>query len=256
MQTITISIVSHNQASLVQLLLSDLKAQCNTYPLKVTITLNLPEKLNFKLSDYPFPTTVIENESPKGFSANHNQAFKRSDESFFCVMNPDIRIHTDPFPALLLGLQNASIGLVAPLIIGEHGLVEDSARTFPTPFRIICKLFKGCKGGDYAIKNDPIFPDGVGGMFMLFPRAVFEKLGGFNERFFLYYEDVDLCARLRLLGYEVALYPRAQVNHDARRSSHASFKYFKWHLSSMLRFFCSVVFLQVIWRKVAQSKVQ
>ena len=228
MQTITISIVSHNQASLVQLLLSDLKAQCNTYPLKVTITLNLPEKLNFKLSDYPFPTTVIENESPKGFSANHNQAFKRSDESFFCVMNPDIRIHTDPFPALLLGLQNASIGLVAPLIIGEHGLVED----------------------------DPIFPDWVGGMFMLFPRAVFEKLGGFNERFFLYYEDVDLCARLRLLGYEVALYPRAQVNHDARRSSHASFKYFKWHLSSMLRFFCSVVFLQVIWRKVAQSKVQ
>ena len=145
------------------------------------------------------------------------------------------------------------MGVVAPLVVAENGEMEDSARRFPTPFKILCKAFGGCKGSDYAVKNEIIFPDWVGGMFMLFRRGVFEKLGGFDERYFLYYEDVDLCARLRLQGYEVALCPDAKVIHHAHRSSHTSLKFMNWHLTSMARFFCSSPFVKICWRRLSKS---
>lgn len=254
--TITVSIVSHLQANLVKLLLTDLDKYCKTYPLKVELTLNLPEKLDFNLSDYSFPIAVHINHVPLGFAANHNKAFLKCTEPFFCVMNPDVRINEDPFNALIGCLQDLTIGVVAPMVISENGVIEDSARLFPTPLKILCKVFGGGKAGDYEIRNVPIYPDWVGGMFMLFRQEIFAKLNGFDERFFLYYEDVDLCARLRLLGYGVVMCPSTQVIHVARRSSHSSFKYLKWHLASMLRFFCSAVFFQVFWQKFIRVNIK
>jgi hypothetical protein len=247
---ISVSIVSHAQAHLLKALLADLHQYCNSTSIEVLLTLNLPETLPFGLTDFDFPVIVLENPQPKGFAANHNQAFVRSSGQFFCVLNPDVRLTDDPFPALLACLQSGVIGVAAPMVVDEQGKAEDSARRFPTPFKIICKVFGGCYGSDYDMKGEIIYPDWVGGMFMLFPRAVFEKLTGFNQRFHLYYEDVDLCARLRLQGYEVALCPVARVIHEARRDSHRNLKYLMWHLSSMVRFFCSVTFLTVFWRSL------
>lgn len=253
---ISISVVSHLQIHLIKNLLYDINKYCQGSSLKLILTLNLEEMLPFSVDGFSFPIKVIRNPLPLGFAANHNQAFTQSTGQFFCVMNPDIRLNDDPFSALLECLKLPLVGVVAPSVVGEYGNVEDSARFFPTPLKILCKAFGRCKGSDYVIKDEPIYPDWVGGMFMLFPREVFEKLNGFNEQFFLYYEDVDLCARLRLLGYEVVLCPAAKVVHDARRSSHGSFRYLKWHLTSMLRFFCSVVFLQVFWRKLTMKNVK
>lgn len=84
---------------------------------------------------------------------------------------------------------------------------------------------------------------------MLFPRHIFERLNGFDQSYFLYYEDVDLCARMRLLGYEVVLCPDAKVIHHAHRSSHRNFRFLLWHLSSMMRFFFSPVYWRVQCRK-------
>ena len=254
---IHLSIVSHGQAPIVSLLLDDLKMVTTTNEIIVTLTLNVPEILPFDIKTFPFPIWIEKNTIPKGFGANHNAAFfnHQNDSTYFCVVNPDIRLNQDPFSALLTCLKNDAIGLVAPIVMGENGLQEDSARLFPTPFKILCKVFGRGKDSDYEIKNEPIYPDWVGGMFMLFPREIFQKLNGFNEHFFLYYEDVDLCARLRLLGYEVVVCPTSKVVHHARRSSHGSLRYLKWHLTSMLRFFCSAVFFQVIWRKFSRVDI-
>lgn len=252
------SVVSHGQGQIVGLLLNDLKIVAAANDIVVTLTLNIEETLPFDLEAFPFLIRVEKNSIPKGFGANHNAAFYKfqEDSTCFCVVNPDIRFNKDPFPALLSCLKNDAVGLAAPIVMGENGELEDSARLFPTPFKILCKAFGQCKGSDYVIKNEPIYPDWVGGMFMLFPHEIFEKLNGFNEQFFLYYEDVDLCARLRLLGYEVVVCPATKVVHDARRSSHSSFRYLKWHLASMLHFFCSAVFLQVFWRKLRRVNVK
>jgi len=235
---------------LIDNLLHDINKHCRATSLEFILTLNLDETPSVTLDDVGFPVRIIRNTKPLGFAVNQNQAFAHATGQFFCVMNPDIRLNEDPFPALLSCLQNSSVGVVAPVVLGEEGEIEDSARYFPTPFKILCKAFGKCKGSDYVVKNEPIFPDWVGGMFMLFPSELFKQFNGFDQKFFLYYEDVDLCARLRLLGYEVVLCPAARVVHQARRSSHQNFKYLRWHLTSMLRFFCSSVFLQTCWRKL------
>lgn len=250
---ISISVVSHAQIHLIKYLLHDINQHCRALLIELILTLNLNETLPFALDSFSFPIKVIRNPIPMGFAANHNQAFTYSAGQFFCVMNPDVRLNNNPFQALLACLQDSAVGVAAPLVLSTSGEIEDSARRFPTPLKIFCKAFGRCKGSDYLVKNNPIYPDWVGGMFMLLPHEVFNKIGGFDQRYFLYYEDVDLCARLRLKGYEVAVCPDAKVIHLARRSSRHSLKYLKWHLMSMMRFFCSALFLKIFWLRLTKK---
>ncbi len=246
---ISISVVSHGQAHMVSNFLSDLEHYCRAHPIEILITLNLPEHLNFDPNEHSFPVAVHTNAHPMGFSSNHNQAFSRSIGEYFCVVNPDIRIDSDPFPALLACLKMPRAGLAAPLVVNKDGMIEDSARKFPTPFKIVLKLFGLNKERDYIIGADAIYPDWVGGMFFACSRDLFLKLNGFDQRYFLYYEDVDICARAQQLGYRIILCPAAKVVHHAQRSSHQELRYFLRHLRSMLRFFVSPVFFRIQYER-------
>jgi N-acetylglucosaminyl-diphospho-decaprenol L-rhamnosyltransferase len=248
---ISISVVSHGQGDLVSEVLADLARFADSVTIEVILTKNIPEQLPFSVEDFPYSVKILENAFPKGFGANHNAAFRQSKGEWFCVMNPDIRLNGNPFPDLLACLANSGVGVAAPLVLGVQGGIEDSARRFPSPLKILCKAWGGCSGSDYEMTGSPVYPDWVGGMFMLFPSSVYDKAGGFDERYFLYYEDVDLCARLQLQGNLVILCPRAKVVHHARRSSHRNLRYLRWHLGSMLRFFFSTVYWRVLYRKLA-----
>ncbi len=241
---ISISVVSHAQTGLIAALLADLESHCKEARFEVILTLNLDEELPFALDEFSWPISIVRNTVPKGFGANHNQAFRQATGNYFCVLNPDIRLVGDPFCTLLAYFKDLSVGVVAPLVLGADGTPEDSARLFPSPLRILRKMLGGTNP-DYVVTDLPVHPDWVGGMFMLYPLHVFERLGGFDEKYFLYYEDVDICARIRLLGYEVAVCPDAKIIHYAQRSSHKSFRYTRWHLTSMTRFFLSPVYRQL-----------
>ncbi len=241
---LTLSIVSHGQIGLVDLLLADLEKHCDAAVLEVILTVNIPESLPASLNKLPFVIKVIQNPRALGFGENHNQAFRRASGQYFAVLNPDVRMNSNVFPVLMACVDSPSIGVAAPLVLNETGAIEDSARRFPTPLKILCKLFGRCRGGDYVVGTEPVYPDWVGGMFMVFRSDVYRQLGGFNEKFFLYYEDVDLCARIWLKGLRVALIPQAQVIHEARRSSHRSAAYRNMHIRSMARFFLSATFVK------------
>lgn len=242
MPELSISIVSHRQIRLVELLLADIRQNCSSVSIEVILTVNVDESLSLSTNDYAFPIRIIRNTAPKGFGENHNAAFQLASGNYFCVLNPDIRFSSDPFPALIAQTGEASVGVVAPLVTNCEGIREDSARRFPSPSEIVRKAF----GGESVMHADithPISnPDWVAGMFMLFPRKIFQEIGGFDERFFLYYEDVDLCARLTLAGYRIVLCSDVLVVHDARRSSHKNLRFMRLHLASMLRFFSSSVY--------------
>ncbi len=152
--TTSISIVSHSQGSLVANLLADIERFCACEKLCVVLTLNLPEQLPFTADSFSFSMKIICNTAPQGFAANHNQAFAQITGEYFCVMNPDIRFSSDPFPSLLECLKNPVVGVTAPLVLGETGEIEDSARHFPSPLKLLCKAFDGCKGGDYVVRDE------------------------------------------------------------------------------------------------------
>ncbi len=251
---ITISIVSHAQMHLVLPLLHDLSTLHTSCPFHVVLTLNTTEALPFNPEDFAFPIALLRNAKPQGFGANHNRAFTQAHGTFFCVLNPDIRISGNPFPELMHTCSHNSVGIAAPTITNPQGQPEDSARKFPTPLRIVHRVLTRRRARDYAPPRVAFHPDWVGGMFMLMRTSVYRQLGGFDERYFLYYEDVDLCARARLAGLNIVQVHLPGVVHDAQRTSHRKVRYLGWHVGSMLRFFCSKVFLILQWRRITGQR--
>ena len=235
---ISVSIVSHGHAELAARLFDDLRAH-KPKGIEVILTLNIEEALPFDPDSFPFSVKTIRNASPRGFATNHNAAFKLAGGNFFCVLNPDIRVTTDPFSALVRELANPAVGAVAPLILDADGAIEDSARPFPTFSSLVRKALGAEPKRYYEIGKESISPDWVGGMFMLLRRDAFAAVGGFDPRYHLYYEDVDLCARLRLARYDIRLVPSASAVHIARRQSRRDIRYFFWHLHSMIRYILS-----------------
>jgi GT2 family glycosyltransferase len=245
---IFLSVVSHGQMALVLKLLADINLHCAGERIEIILTLNLHDEPVPDLASFAFPVHVVRNFAPMGFGANHNQAFARAKGAYFCVLNPDIRLQANPFRTLVQALATPHVGVAAPLVVGVDGTQEDSARRFPTPLAVLKRLLTGKHAAVYSAQGADFQPHWVGGMFMLLPEAVYRQAKGFDERYFLYYEDVDLCGRLKLQGWNTVLCPGAKVTHDAQRSSHKSLRYLRWHLSSMLRFFTSATFLG-LWRK-------
>lgn len=232
---VTISIVSHGQADLVRKCLLDLA----DFPevARVIVTLNIPE------SDLDVPTGLesrlltIRNITPQGFGANHNQAFLKCETPFYCVVNPDIRLSKNPFPVLMAEFERKHTAAVGPAVLSPSGQLEDSVRKFPTPLSLCLKMLgRGDGSYQFSIGDETFAADWIGGMFMLFRTEDYKRVGGFDEGFFLYYEDVDICARLWKVGCRVQACPKAQVIHDARRASHRNLRYMRWHVSSLTRY--------------------
>lgn len=234
--SICLSLVSHGQAALGNLLLQDLRG---TQALqRLVITSNVPEATPWAPST---PAALhLANPRPLGFAANHNQAFAHSQEAFFCVANPDIRLPQDPFPRLLARMQDPRVGLVLPLVRSPAGALEDSVRHFPTPVNLLRKAFGG-HDGRYPLEavdpHNPVSVEWGAGMFQLFRAEAFRDVGGYDDKFHLYYEDVDICARLWKAGWKVVLSPDVTVVHAAQRASRRNLRYMAWHAGSMARYF-------------------
>ncbi|NLZ10605.1 MAG: glycosyltransferase family 2 protein [Alcaligenaceae bacterium] len=239
---ISVSVVSHNHGDMVAGVVNQLLAFPEVS--QIIVTLNVPEP--WLLPDHD-KVKVVRNVSPKGFGANHNAAYghvraglplEDTDVQYFCVLNPDIEFQGNPFPALLKCLQDTRAGIVAPAILNVDGTLADSARYFPTPIGLLKKaLGRGDGRYHYGLNDAPLAVDWVAGMFVVFSRQTFERLRGFDEKYFLYYEDVDICARAHQLNEPVILCPQGAAIHDARRTSRKSLRFLSWHLSSMARFF-------------------
>lgn len=205
----------------------------------IILTINIKEHVLESLYDKePCPRIkIIKNIRPKGFGANHNAAFKHCNTLYFCVLNPDIRLVSNPFDELLIYTNNPENGIVAPLAINLKGENEDNARHFLSFYTILQRKLNF--GSDtYLINNneEALSVDWVAGLFMLCTKTTYEKVRGFDERYFMYCEDADLCVKVWRQGLRVILAPHVKVIHDARRSSRKNLKYLSWHFKSVLRF--------------------
>lgn len=234
MNKVCLSVVSHRQGGLVNELLGDVGRQ--SPDIDVLLTCNVPEQVAIH-GEGLHHLRRFDNASAQGFGANHNAAFQHCDSPYFCVANPDVRLIEDPFPKLIACMDDPKVGLVAPRVIDPAGNWEDSARYFPTPANLAAKMLHLAEGRYPVVGDAPVAVDWVAGMFMFFRAEAFRDIGGFDDGFFLYYEDVDICARLWKAGWKVMLHPGVSVVHAAQRASRKNPRYMAWHLSSMARYF-------------------
>jgi N-acetylglucosaminyl-diphospho-decaprenol L-rhamnosyltransferase len=232
---VTLSIVSHRHNAMINHLLRDLGRHCGS-EIHVILTENVADSVAISTENLPFPVERIVNGGAKGFGANHNAAFTRCRTPLFCVVNPDVRVTSDPLPPMSGTLADARVGVVGPLVRNSSGALEDSARVFPTLGSLLVRAFREPAGPAYPVDRGPLEVDWIAGMFMLFRRETYEAVGGFDEAFFLYYEDVDLCLRLRARGFSVVYDPRAEIVHDAQRASRGNPRLAFHHLMSISRY--------------------
>ena len=177
---------------------------------------------------------VIRNDENRGFARACNQGAKGSAADFLLFLNPDTVLTANALtgPTEFMGEpKNVKVGITGIQLVDGHGRVSPSCSRFPTTWRLLAEIFG----------IDRIYPsaaqrmldwnhaesrevDQVMGAFILIRRDLFESLGGFDERFFLYFEDDDLCLRALQAGYDCLLEPQAQVLHIGGASSTPSWR--------------------------------
>ena len=237
---VTVSIVSHGQLALVLPLLEQLDHHSHAMVEKVVLTINIPEPDLTEGTSWRFPVERLVNDVAQGFGANHNAAFARCETPWFLVLNPDIRFDNDVL-APLVAQAAARSGLLTPRILEPGKAAPEQHRAVITPLEIMAR-----KRPDYV---RPAVPAWIPGLFMLFRSQAYAQISGFDERFFMYGEDFDICARIRLAGWDLQVAEDLLALHDARRASHRSKRHLYWHLSSLLKVWCSAAFWR--YRKLA-----
>lgn len=229
--TIAVSIVSHGHGPMLKGLVEQLLGFEEVE--QILVTINVPEDLDLNGSE---KLELIRNEAPKGFGANHNAAFIRCRSEYFCVLNPDIEFTQNPFPDLLRSLRSDTTRIVAPAVLSPQGKVEDSVRRFPSVWRLLKRFVGLTDAYKFSLNTAEFTPDWVAGMFMLFPAEFYKKLDGFDESYYMYCEDVDICQRSWVTGRGVLVNPKVSVIHNARRASHKNLRHLGWHLHSLVQF--------------------
>jgi N-acetylglucosaminyl-diphospho-decaprenol L-rhamnosyltransferase len=232
---VSLSVVSHGQGHLVEALLKDVRRWTGTR-IQIIVTLNIFEDQKFLQSFSDLDIFVISNATPKGFGANHNAAFAQASGEIFVVINPDIRAHELDLGPLVETAASSSVGACAPLVLSVDGKPEDSARRFPTITRLAKRIIFKKRSADFEVSSHPTVVDWVAGMFVVFRSEVFKRVGGFDERYFMYMEDVDICRRLKRHELSVVVDPRCKVIHDARRASRRDPQHLRWHIRSAIRY--------------------
>jgi len=244
---ITLSIVSHGDSDKVNHLLTSLqKYESNTAQCQVIITDNLGNELSDFDSSPWESLQILRNNHQMGFAQNHNNAFKLARGRYFAILNPDLIFEKAVFDGLITRLHAQGASLIAPKIIDENGTVQDSFRSLPSPSELIRRRLPRYKFELPQPDSDGlIHPDWIAGMFWLTPSNVYRELGGMDEKFRLYFEDVDFCTRARLKGMKILVDTRLKVRHDAQRSSRKKLYYLFLHTMSAMRFFSSPVYQQI-----------
>jgi GT2 family glycosyltransferase len=176
------------------------------------------------------PVEVVRLDENRGFGTGCNAGARRGTAPLLLFLNPDATIDEESLRLLAAVLGDEAVGLAAPRILEADGSLAYSQRRFPrlrsTYARALFlhRLFPRSAWTDELVRDPEAYerpgsPEWVSGACMLVRRTVFEEVGGFDERFFLYCEDKDLCRRIRAAGHDVRYAPAATARHRGGASA-------------------------------------
>ena len=178
---------------------------------------------------------IISNPDNVGFAKANNQAIKKSRGQYICLINPDTIVQEDTFAELLAFFENhPDAGCVGCKILNPDGSLQLACRrSYPTPWVAFTKIIglaalfpKSRWFGRYNLTF--LDPDqisrveAISGSFMLVKRSVVRDVGGLDESFFMYGEDLDWCYRIKKAGYSIYYVPSTQIIHFKGESSKKS----------------------------------
>ncbi len=166
---------------------------------------------------------LIKNSQNLGFGTGNNIAAENALGKYLFILNPDTVLLKDTVSKLLECAQKTpGAGIISPKLIEDNGRAQPSIRNLPTFWRAFQEYILKRKNvyEPFSLTgNQPIEVESVYGAAMLIKNDIFKKAGGFNEKYFMYYEDLELCKEVRKLGYKVFYLPNVLINHKVGASA-------------------------------------
>lgn len=242
--TIYISVISHGHSELINQL-SCLSSLSSSF--KIVIKSNKSKDVFGVWVNKPNFSWIDEGYG-LGFGHNNNVVFEycrsklgMSADDYFVVLNPDVVIASEQIEMLINCMKIGSVKLSAINLFkdADNIVYDNNIRRFPTLVEF-SKSFMGLGNSAVIDKHkvtSQISVDWAAGSFLAFKASHYAELNGFDENYFMYCEDIDICYRSYLIGERVTYFPKIKALHLGKHANRNFFsKHFYWHLKSVLRF--------------------
>jgi GT2 family glycosyltransferase len=231
--SVDIIIINYNSTDYTIRCIDSIKQNLNSCRIKIIVIDNNSNDMPNRIIDHCPGIQLIENEKNIGFGNAINYGLKLSVSKYLVLINPDALLPDRSFYYIIQYIdENPEIAIAGPKILDWDGSIQGSARRHPTiwtaffgrkspltkffPNNPITKKEFICFNG---VKDNPQSVDWVSGACMIIRSEAVRQVGGFDNRFFMYWEDADLCKRLKEQGWEISYFPKAQVYHYIGKSS-------------------------------------
>ena len=213
---VSIIIVNWNAAELLQKCLQSILLHVKALRYEIIVADNASVDHSVALVRNSFPDVLlIQNSENLGFAIANNRALKLASGKFVLFLNPDTEF-IEEFDSKIFSLfEDESVGVVGCKLLNSDFTLQASAARFPSP---LVSLF-----GWHALRfakqaNSPVSVDWIMGAFMILRYTTAEELSGFDDRYFMYSEDMDLCFRLKRQGKKTIYYPEFSIVHHYNQS--------------------------------------
>lgn len=248
MSKLSISIATYNNEKEVVNVLESIYKNTADLDFEIFVIDNNSRDKTVRLIYNKYPSVkVIEQPSNIGFGRSHNYVLNKINSKYHAVINPDITFNGNMLKKMVDYMDaNSDVAMLTPKILNLDGTIQRLPRKKPTLKYLASgrlehhsKKFKNIRD-EYTMAGvdfkEPTEVDFCTGCFMFIKTETLKKLNGFDERFFMYFEDIDLTQRAKKYGKTI-IYPDAEVYHSWNRDSAQKIKYFCVHVSSMLKYF-------------------
>lgn len=170
-----------------------------------------------------------------GFGYGMTMGAKAAEGEYLVFLNSDVLLQNEFSEMIAYMEEHPNVGMIAPQLVDEDGVVQDSYRKTITPFNFFWRhVERFLKVNHDQKRNEPIVVDWVIGAFMLTKKEYFDMVGGFDYKtYFMYVEDMDLCHELKLKGLDTVYYPLSSAQYVGTRAARNNKKYTKIFLQSL-----------------------
>jgi N-acetylglucosaminyl-diphospho-decaprenol L-rhamnosyltransferase len=223
---VSVIVVSYNTRDILSKCLQELLDKSGEEDMEVFVVDNNSSDNSADMVAKHFPQVqLIANSENLGFAAANNQAWQRSTGDFILLLNPDAYIKKNAVNIARRFLEShPECGLCGGRLVNLDGELDPSARRFPNAWYKLftitgisakfarSNIFNSYNFGGFS-HDQPIEVDWVPGTFTMYRRKMLEETGLFDERFYIYYEETDLCLNAKRNGWKVYFTPDAEVLH-------------------------------------------
>lgn len=243
MKNVSVCIVNHNDKNTILKTIKTLYENTKRVNLKIYVSDNNSTDGSLELIRQSFKDVeIIENKKNIGFGCANNVILDRINSDYHILVNPDIEISYDVISDMVDFMEeNKDVGILTPTVLNFDNTVQYLPKKKPKFIYLLggrVKLFKKYRD-DFTMANEkiekPIQIDFCTGCFMFLRTEIFKKVKGFDERYFLYFEDADLTREVQ--KYAKTIYnPKFYVYHHWHRASGKSIKFLLIHIGSMFKY--------------------